>query len=172
MRILRLVCLTILINSSLDASIPADMSFIVIDLKYNKNDGVKVCEMQHGLGSTFCGVEFLEGKKYAVGTIFKNLLTSYFQRNWYVSNRITSEFRKPLDIDPRWTRISNFNAIPKNAKSKQLADIKIPNPTCLNNYYDLFICHYNEVNPETLDKIHGLVVLNRAFFPIFGSDQF
>jgi len=117
MRILTLLCLSFFSLISLGASIPADMSFIVIDLKYNQNDGVKVCEIQQGLGCVFYGVEHIEGKKNAFGEIFCDYLSPYFQRNWYVRPRIspeiTSILKKKVLIGP------GFSLSMKSSQSKR-----------------------------------------------------
>lgn len=164
--------LLIILPIHLFASIPADISFIVIDLKYNQNDGVKVCEMQHGLGCAFEGVQFLEGKRNAFGTIFRDALVPYFQRNWYVRNHITSEFTRVFDRDAHWNKLKRFKDILKDSNSKKYVLKNVAHPTSLRSYYGLFVSHYNVVDLSALSKIKGLIVLNRAFFPIFGSDRF
>ena len=54
-----------------------DVSFLVADLKYNKNDGVKICEIQHGMSSTFYGDRFSHGEPGIVSTKFINYISQY-----------------------------------------------------------------------------------------------
>ncbi len=172
MRILTLFCLSFFSLISLGASIPADMSFIVIDLKYNQNDGVKVCEIQQGLGCVFYGVEHIEGKKNAFGEIFCDYLFPYFQRNWYVRPRISPEITSILKKNSNWTRLFSFDEVVTKQEIKKYAQTKVKDPSSLSSYHGLVISHYKLISESALKKVKGLIVMNRAFLPIFGSELF
>ncbi len=54
----------------------ADISFVVIDLKYSKEKGVKICEMQPGSFSRFSGIDNVNGTS-VVSKLYTDLLTEY-----------------------------------------------------------------------------------------------
>lgn len=153
----------------LSAEIPADVSFVVIDLKYNSNDGVKICEMQQGLGCAFEGVDFIEGKPCAFGEIFADFLTPYFQNKWYVRHGIYRDFRLTFEKRADWSIIPSFEKVLSYAETENFAQMNVNDSSKLSDYYGLVVSHHKRIKDKVLKKIKGLIVLNRAFIPSFGD---
>ena len=167
--------LNILIPLFVYAEIPADVSFIVIDLKYNLNDGVKIYEIQQGLGCAFEGVEFIEGHKNAFVKIFNKFVSLYHKRHWYEKKKkknITREFTTVFDKSILWNELGSFKSVLSDKQAKKYAQMSVANRSSITDYHGLVVCHYNSMDIGTIKKVSGLMILNRAFFPAFGSSPY
>lgn len=170
MRTLFLLFTLIISPVYLSSSIPADLSFIVIDLKYNSNDGVKICETQQGIGCAFEGPEFFEGRRTAFGALFVDFLEPYFDRYWYVKKGMSGEFRRAFKSDAKWKAIPHFSSIFTQKSSKKYVNKHVKDKTKLSDYHGLFTCYYKGIDKKKLQDITGVIFLNRAFLQSFGND--
>lgn len=98
----------------------ADISFVVIDLKYNKNQGVKICEMQPGSFSRFSGSDTLE-KMNIVQNKYCDLIEQY---------EILPHFTHPLYqkmkqvfIERGWSSIHSAEELLKKTKAEKPQDL-------------------------------------------------
>lgn len=172
MRNLFLFIILLLPFQPLSASIPADMSFIVIDLKYNSEDGVKICEIQDGLGCSFSGPKYFEGDKRAFSKIFVDFVDSYFNRIWYVHRGLSVEFKNTFDLTSKWKKLDSFKKILTDNSSKKYVSAFLEDPSKLSDYHGLFICQYRAVRSKILEQLNSLIVMNRAFNSAFGNGLF
>ncbi len=136
----------------------ADISFIVIDLKYNQSQGVKICEIQPGSFSRFSGSDHLEGlnsieKKY-LDFIDRYYLPKFFTHPIY-------QKIKPLLIDRGWTSLLNLQDLGKKFGEDPPAD-----PENLFGYKACLLSLKIDPIPKgEPQRLHQILFLDRAILP-------
>lgn len=97
-----------------EPSYPADISYLVSDLKYSQKDGLKICEVQHGSLSALNGDLFISGgdgvispviadffalfpiKKWASGLIYPPLKRSLAAKEWDIKQSLKTLLEDPI----------------------------------------------------------------------------
>ena len=67
---------------SIDSKYPVDISFMVSDLKYSQEHGIKICEVQHGAISTFNGDLSVHGEMGTISPRFSQFFNQFSQNKW------------------------------------------------------------------------------------------
>jgi hypothetical protein len=117
---------------------PVDLSFLVIDLKFNHKKGVQICEIQQGICSRYAGLEFLQEEKGLFAKTFTDVLSSYQKPVWFFYKDVTDD-----NMQKRFHEIYN----PFQSLNNLLAD-------------DVFVSTASSpVNdPHTIGAYHGIYV--------------
>ncbi|MEM1282962.1 MAG: hypothetical protein AAGG81_05355 [Chlamydiota bacterium] len=151
------------------SAIPADISFVIIDLKYNEKDGVKICEVQEAIGSRFFGVEFLSQKKGEVAERLTDILARYTHRLWYYTPGISQEFLPLFRNSFNCKGIFSINGLLKDKSFTKYNKKRVKSPFSLSDYHGIIVSHYEHLSPAFVSKMKGVLILNKAFLPHFGS---
>src|SRR5438105_10554090 len=80
-----------------------DVSFLIVDMKYSNENGIQICEIQHGVDSAFKGEAFTNGGKSMIAENLLSELNKYYPLSWALVNNIAdlnvkARFRK----DEQW----------------------------------------------------------------------
>lgn len=152
-----LICLQTLSASNY----PADISYMVADLKYSKEEGVKLCEVQHGILSTFYGDVWLNGDN---GKICPKIVEAFDQfpiKKWYVHSQVN--FKNLIDTfneSPFWIRESSIKTFTNSDQFKKLALTPPEDPSDINSYHAmLYVRGSSLVDPDHFRKICPGVLL-------------
>ena len=70
---------------------PADVCFMIADLKYNTKQGVKICEIQQGCLSLFNGDAFQSTEQQSIHTELLHALSLYNKNGWIVAHSIADK---------------------------------------------------------------------------------
>lgn len=130
----------ILLFASMEAKIPVDISFIVIDLKYNSRQGVKICEIQPGNVSEIYTINAPMTPKmdyyYAKDGIFVDLFHSYlsthFNRFWLTPASFDPILASKL-LKKGWHYSNELNYSTNHTLLKNIPE----NPSSLSHYTGL-----------------------------------
>lgn len=136
----------------------ADLSFIVIDLKYNKDQGVKICEMQPGSYSRFSGADAF-GAVNVVPKAYCELLAKH-QVPVYFTHPLFSKTKEEF-INYGWRSVHSID----NLISK-ISDAPIGDPDNLSN----FQCFFFSLNADPIiqrypSNFPQILFLDRAILP-------
>src|SRR5262245_4768326 len=69
----------------------ADISFLVIDLKFTEDSRVKICEIQPGNHSLFKGYYFVNGADGVIPNFFYEFLTKFQDKIWYIKTDVADD---------------------------------------------------------------------------------
>ena len=107
-------------------SLPVDVSFLIVDLKWHPTRGAQVCEIQHGIMSAFNGYRMLYGDEGQMAEKVLGRLNNYFQNSW-VSLKVFADpgLKKKFTEDPQW---SCFNCMVDLAKENKFLSNAVPIP--------------------------------------------
>ncbi|MBS0615749.1 MAG: hypothetical protein JSR58_04270 [Verrucomicrobia bacterium] len=147
---------------------PADICFMVADLKYSKEKGIKFCEIQNGIVSVFKGSSFVIPADLSIQQRFLRFLYAWFPRGWAAP----SEF-----YDPGLQFVFS-HAYAVQAKNSVLeifsdptfwafAQLPAQDPSDFFSYQGfLFASPYLLKQDEELPKkCPGILIIDRASFP-------
>lgn len=79
------ICLIFLVNALHgDSAYPVDLSFMVADIKYSQEHGIKICEVQQGICSSFKGDAFSHEGYPVIAHNLMDVLALYVGKGWTV----------------------------------------------------------------------------------------
>ncbi|MCB1113803.1 MAG: hypothetical protein KDK62_03520 [Chlamydiia bacterium] len=131
-----LFCLVIAKGAADDA----DISFFIADLKFNSVKGIKVCEIQPGVLSTFRGDRFSNGGKGLIDKRFCDEILSFGLPIWTLSGVFTDSGIKSLLPKRSAVEVkSTLQALKADKKLAKLAKVPPKNPENISDYKALFI---------------------------------
>lgn len=136
---------------------PVDISFLVADLKYSKKKGVQICEVQHGIVSTFRGDRFVNGQSGAISEQFNAYLTQFPSSRWTILLKIADpKLRLTLQESSEWIAVHNIDDLISNSAFQCQASLHPADPYDVQTYHGLVFARQ--------DFIHDLDTL-RAQYP-------
>lgn len=147
---------------------PVEVSFLVADLKYSQEHGIKICEVQQGILSTFLGDAFLRGAPGNISLNFYNVLSEFSVKKWTIPRQIAgcniiSIISKALD----WKLEPFLLSILGNADFRDAAKVQPNDPSDLSSYQGiLFVCAEEIEDYEKFQKSYpGIVLVDAASSP-------
>ncbi len=131
---------------------PADLSYMVADLKYSQEHGVKICEIQHGILSTFVGDIFLHGEN---GTICPNIaktLAEFPVQKWCISGQIAfPPLHKELYSSSDWKMEQTLSELLQDEEFVKQATRIPSDPHDISSYYGII---YTRPSSFSYDEFH------------------
>lgn len=109
------ICVLFISEVKAASKYPVDVSYLVADLKYSQEHGIKICEIQHGILSRVTGDIFLRGTPGPISSNFCEVLSEFPIKKWTIARQIinfniTLLISKALD----WQSESFFATILNN----------------------------------------------------------
>jgi len=122
-------------NELIDAKVPVDISFMIADFKYNRKDGVKICEVQHGTDSTFYGDRFSHGEPGIIAGNFYRVLLRYHTQFWTTRVEITEkQIVNTLSSAPEWRMYKKIPFLEKDPDFQKLSNFIVEDPDDIQSY--------------------------------------
>lgn len=145
----------------------ADISFMIADLKYNKEQGVKICEVQLARGSTFYGSRYNNNgsNAYVIDRFFE-VLASYQTRGWITRRGISEDiFSKQLK-ERGWIVKENRSELIYDPFFSKVGRIPPKNRNSLLDYQGIAYLRFDSTEScELLQrKYPGIIFLDAAAF--------
>lgn len=112
----------------------ADISFFLADVKVNKLQGAKICEVQQGNISLFKGFDFIFQRKGVVGERLCQVLSQYHDTFWFVENGVNFYPMKEHFIAQKWHSQPNLLALYENADFIQRGKGVVHDPEDIRSY--------------------------------------
>lgn len=154
-----------------ERALPVDLSFVVIDLKYNANQGVKVCEIQPGSVSKFTGYDDLMGEPGLLAKTFTEAVLGYHNKVWCIEKDITDpKIRDRIKL-LGWEVFKDFDALVASSTFRDKSKIRPLDPTSITNYQGIAYVRSKWVlsREEFYKKYPGIVLMDGALFPYAGD---
>ncbi|MCB1118328.1 MAG: hypothetical protein KDK65_00040 [Chlamydiia bacterium] len=141
----------------------AELCFLVIDLKYNDHNGVKICEIQEGTRSSFLASHYIFNQPDIVSKQIEAFLSQYQKPIWATKNIWGDKYVSQL----------MSAKLPKITLSEPTSDFiaagiqPLNNPESLSDYNGILITIATQLpDPSVItDTYPSMLVLNRAILP-------
>jgi hypothetical protein len=153
---------------------PVDVCFMIADLKYSAERGVKICEIQHGSLSKFKGDKFRNPGDPSIYDELLRCLSIYNTNGWVVSSCINeSEVVSALHKGTGWRKESNFEQLFSDEDFLLNAGKTVYDVTDISFYHGfLFATSPELINYKNFEAQYpGVVVIDKSSFP-FWIDKF
>ncbi len=140
---------------------PVDVSFMVVDLKYSEERGVKICEVQHGIISAFQ----YRGEEDPMSINFYHSLLQYHDRSWTTTSCFGGmEIQSILTNAPEWSVLKNLKAIEDDPDFQYRASLPVDDPYDIYSYHGFLAVKRSEVRDyKTFKKKYpGIIPLDAA----------
>lgn len=147
---------------------PVDISFLIADMKFNEKQGVKICEIQHGILSTFYGDRFSHGEPGEICENFYNTLLQYQNQFWTIPSSITEfQINSLLESVPEWHTFSHLKQLKKNSYFIKQSTLPVYDPHNIHSYHGCLYVRPTDFKDLDvfLEKHPGMIVMDRATFP-------
>ncbi|MGA8163692.1 MAG: hypothetical protein WB791_01550 [Waddliaceae bacterium] len=156
----RLTLLFIFIASCLYAETEVDVSFLVVDLKYNEKQGVKICEVQRTSVSVFKGYNLFGGTGF-LAKQFSEILSPYFTTIWAMTG--DSQFRQALKNEGYFS-IRNLDELLQHPLFLEKAALPVDDPYRLDHYHGIIYAKKKDVGAlrQLKQDYPGIVVMDAA----------
>ena len=156
------------LHAALVDKFPADIEFLVTDLKYSAEKGVKICEIQQGTLSMFNGTKFFDPDDTSIQSGFLHLLEKYRLKGWTVLGFINDMMLRTLMTkSPFWSTQYSNGSLFNDPELLYLGRKPVFDPSDISNYHGLLYISPQLVHSyKALDQaLPGLLVIDRASFP-------
>ncbi len=154
---------------SLDASqYPAEISFLVADLKYSADHGVKICEVQQGIVSSFRGEAYAHKGESVIAKNAIDVLSLYVNKGWTVLDLHTDQqIQKNISESDQWVCKSSSSEIFNDFDFRIGSKLPIADRSNLSNYYG-----FTYLRPKQVKDHHkfselypGIILIDAASYP-------
>ncbi len=153
-----------------ESKYPADISYMVADIKYSKEHGVKICEVQHGIMSTFHGDLYLNPKRGTIPDKVAAVFAEFDMKKWMCGSNIAfSALQSAFERSGNWTNRSSFTSIKNNADFQLAAKAAPIDESLISSYSAMLFMNPNE--EFTPSDYPGILFIDRATHP-FWSDKY
>ena len=160
------LCLATVLQA--DSKYPADISYMVADLKYSQEHGVKICEVQHGVLSTFLGDVFLHGDQGLLCPQIAEVFAEFPAKKWVVPTLVSFQpLLAAFEQSPSWEKVSMLDFLVDDPEFKKIAAKRPADPHNLAAYKGMLYARPQAIKKfKSLCKKHpGVLVIDKATHP-------
>ncbi len=153
---------------SAESKYPVDISYMVADLKYSQEHGVKICEMQHGILSTFFADVFMNGDNGLICPQISRLFAEFDMPKWTVALDINfPHLLTELKQSHHWKDKKLFTLILKDSEFQKTAQHVPLDPYSVVSYTGMVYVKPKSIqNHEIFSKKYpGIIVIDAATHP-------
>lgn len=159
----------IFLYGDLFAVVPADICFLVVDFKFNEEQGVKFCEVQLARGSKFSGYAYThpDQPKY-IAEQFDAWISQYPFSKWALKGGL-SDINLFMLFRRDWNFYSNFKRLEKNAEFVEDSSFLLGDPSALKSYGLLLYCPCSKIPLNFREKHPSVLIVDQSFTPYRNS---
>lgn len=150
---------------SAEQKYPVDISYMVADLKYSQEHGLKICEVQHGALSAVRGDLYLSGGDGIISPMIANFFTRFPQKKWaagFVYLPLQRSFAAK-----EWQIEQSLETVLKNSTFLACAAKRPIDPYSIASYAGIVYADFDLVRnfSRYRNAYPGILFLNAATFP-------
>ena len=148
---------------------PVDISFLVADIKYSKEKGAQICEIQHEIDSTFKGDAFSNGGISLIAENFYEFFLSCNKPVWaFLSNFSDDAIKnKLLEQSMLWNVLPSTNHHAEELYL-QFNSLPVENSDRIENYQGfIFANAYTSNNFSPSLEPKSIILIDRATLPVW-----
>jgi len=153
---------------------PAAITFMVADFKYNSEQGVKICEVQHGSTSAFTLGRYPRDGECVTSQLFADAFRQWTPHCWIKTQGISDKvLYATLEMDDHWETIPKFKNLTSQDLFKNATDRPVSDLGKINDYHA--ICygprHAAMELSEYQDEYPGILIIDQPTFP-YWTDKY
>ncbi len=163
-----LLCILFCATLSAESKYPVDVSYFVADLKFSQEHGVKICEIQHGILSTFFADAFLNGENGILAPKVVKEFAKIPLTKWTVLKHIAFiNLVKVIQSAPDWEKRTSFHAILMDPKFDNIAKIPPTDPNDIASYQAMIYSQSSMVRSYDYfqENYPGIIIIDAATHP-------
>ena len=148
---------------------PVDISYLIADCKYSKQDGLKICELQHGALSALGGDLCLSGDDGIIAPILADFFDQFPLNKW-TTRSIYSPLQRSL-AKKNWNIEQSLQTILHNQLFLAYADQAPGNKYSIDSYQGIVYADSEIVKNSDLyrNQYPGIIFLNAAILPYWND---
>ncbi len=151
--------------------IPVDITLLIVDLKYNEKQGVKICEIQPGSLSVFNGIDYIHDGYGLVPKMFCKFIKHFQTLGWFVFHDISDNKFKDILLEKGWSTEESLETMLQNPFFVSLARTPVKDPHNLADYHGvLWARQWKTMSMEDFrNNFPGIILIDGAVFPYKGD---
>jgi len=144
---------------------PVDISYLVADVKYSQEDGLKICEVQHGILSAVHGDLYLLGEDGNISPMIADFLDSFPMKKW-AAGLIYPPLKRSL-VAKEWDIQESMKMLLKDLTFLECAALPPTDPFSITSYTGIVYGTFDVVqNFNYYKKAYpGILFIDAATFP-------
>ncbi|HEV2601774.1 MAG TPA: hypothetical protein VGT41_05800 [Candidatus Babeliales bacterium] len=148
---------------------PADVSYLVSDLKYSQEHGLKICEVQHGALSALSGDLYVSGEDGAISPKIADFFTFFPIKKW-AAGLLYPPLQRSLAVK-EWQIVPSVKILLQDSTFLECAKVHSVDPCCITSYAGIVYADLDIVgNFDYYRKLcPGILFLNAATFPYWND---
>ncbi len=149
---------------------PVDVCYMVADLKYNAQQGVKICEIQQATLSLFNGDKFRSPEEDSIHQALLRTLSVYNKNGWVVADSLADKkLVAALANSPTWHAPQDIVALFSDDDFKQRAKQRPADPYDLASYQGFLYFSWSQLQViyDFEERLPGMVVMDKSSFPLW-----
>ncbi len=152
----------LLLQSALFASTkyPADISYMIADVKYSQEHGIKICEVQHGILSTFVGDIFLNGNQGTICPKIEQVLAEFPIKKWAIKSQVAfPPLQETLNNSPEWDTETLFRDLIYDPEFIRKATVEPQDAHDISSYYGMILTRPNDFDYDDFHKTYPSILM-------------
>lgn len=152
---------------------PADISFLVADLKYSEEQGVKICEIQQACLSLFKGYDYIYEGEGLIGINFCELIQQFHKPLWYLYYHVNYTPLKKRLVQYGWREKLDLESLCSDYTLNKIGGIPPADPHNIDDYQGIVYLRPKKIDnlPDFKNKYPGILLIDLANMEYF-SDKF
>ena len=145
-------------------SIPADVTYLVADLKYNEEQGVQICEIQQGRASRYIGIDYVYEQNGFIAKNFAVVMKRYHQKGWFLRNDIRDPHTADALTAIGWRGFENLEELLEDEDFILSASEPVCSLASVSDYSGVLFARYSSLRPydEFRKKYPNIIILDEA----------
>jgi hypothetical protein len=151
-----------------ESKYPVDVTYVVADLKYSQEHGIKICEIQHGILSTFFGDVFVNGGSGLMSPRVVNVFTEFQLKKWTVHSQISfATLRSLIENDPDWITRDSVQSIWRDQDFLHAASLVPDDPYDISSYYGMLYIRGENIRDYDAfrEQYPGIILIDAPSHP-------
>ncbi len=163
-----ILCILFCTSLSAESKYPVDVSHVIADIKFSQENGVKICEIQHGILSAFRGDAFANGNDGVISPEFVNFFAQIPVPKWTMPRQIAyKKLAGMLQDSPDWNTRNSMDAILTDPDFYPSSQILPTDPSSIDSYYGMVYVQSPVVRnyDQFRQKFPGIIIIDAATHP-------
>lgn len=147
---------------------PAAIAFMVVDFKYNSEQGIKICEVQHGSTSKFKLGRYARDGECETTRLFVETFAQWKPSCWIKDDGIADKtLLTVLKGSPKWSITKDYKKLLTNKYFKKIISKPVLDPEDINNYHAICYGWKKAITPLLNQKqlYPGILIIDEPTFP-------
>ncbi|HSX06800.1 MAG TPA: hypothetical protein VLG92_03705 [Candidatus Saccharimonadia bacterium] len=148
---------------------PVDICYLVADLKYNSQQGVKICEIQQASLSLFNGDTYRNDAEESIHKELLRVLNSYNKNGWVVAETIADKKLVSELAGAKWRNPKDLIALFSDEDFKRRSKLPPKDRYDLASYQGFLYASWSQFSViyDFEQRLPGMVMVDKSSFPFW-----